>query len=102
LVWGFKGREEERGGVVRCAKERDHAERVTRSEEGDKDEQIPFRWRKKKWAGLGLRKKEKRVKEDRKVLEDFQNRFLTTFSKPDLCFKQISSLSKYFSSLSFN
>jgi hypothetical protein len=38
--------------------ERDHAKRVTRSEEGDKDEQVPFRWRKKKWAGLGLRKKE--------------------------------------------
>jgi hypothetical protein len=31
---------------------------MTRSEEGDKEEQIPFRWRKKKWAGLGLRKKE--------------------------------------------
>jgi hypothetical protein len=69
--------------------ERDHAKRVTRSEEGDKDEQVPFRWRKKKWADLGLRfeKERKRAKEDRKVLKDFQNRFLTTFSKPDLCFK---------------
>jgi hypothetical protein len=60
LVWGFKGREEERGGVVRCevSNGEDHAERVTRSEEGDKDKHIPFRWRKKKWTGLGLRKKE--------------------------------------------
>jgi hypothetical protein len=51
--------------VVRCevSAGRDHAEGVTRSEEGHKDEQIPFwwrktfRWRKKKsWLGIEKRK----------------------------------------------
>jgi hypothetical protein len=41
---------------------RDHAERVTHSEEGHKDEQIPFPWRKtfrwrKKMSRLGIEKR---------------------------------------------
>jgi hypothetical protein len=50
--------------VVRCdvSAGRDHAEGVTRSEEGHKDEQIPFRWRKtfrwrKKMSRLGIEKR---------------------------------------------